>query len=151
MTPRLAALALVPVLLAGCGGDDRLGKAELVTRSEALCAEANGKIDAQQPPATPDQVDESLRETLDIADDYTTRLERLAATAEDEAEVKEIFLTPLRGQVEALRKFIPQVAAAGEKGQAAIEALADPDLPEADLDAMRTFGFDACLKTAQSE
>lgn len=146
---RAPAVLLALLVLTGCG-DDALSRRELVAQAEAICAEANAKIDAKPTATTPGEVVTSLKETLEIADEYTGRLERLAARAEDADDVREIFLTPLRGQVEALRKFVPQVEAAAPKGPAAIEALADPQLPEADAEAMRTFGFSSCLKTAQT-
>ena len=50
----------------------------------------------------------------------------------------------------ALAAYVPQVGAAAKEGGEAVEQLAAPELPAADLEAMRAFGFEACVVTAQS-
>jgi hypothetical protein len=160
----LALSCLLPlVLLTGCGGGDdspksdpsptqaAFGKAAYLARAEALCTEANEKIDAQPEPQTLQQLVPSFQETLQIADDYTTKLEQLAVAQPDKAKLDTIFLTPLRGQVTALRNYIPDVEAAVAKGEAAIQALPAPEVPEADLKAMRAYGFKSCVETADDE
>lgn len=169
------AVALVLLPLAGCGGGDDstvaspsrsasstpsatpsptptgLAKADYVAQSEAACAKANADLDAVPEPTTPAELEPAFGKILTIADTTTTQLEQLAAAQPDKAELDRIFLAPLRGQVSGLRTYLPQLTAAAQKGEAAVEALGQPDLPKADLAAMTAYGFKECVTTADTE
>lgn len=149
MTPRLA-LALLPLaLLTGCGGDG-LSREAFVERAEAVCAEANRDLEAEREPETPAQIAPYFEQVLGTADAATRALEQLAADQPDAAELERIFLTPLRGQVDGLKDYLPEVQRAAEQGEQALDALQEPALPQADLPAMRAYGFDACVRTAEA-
>jgi hypothetical protein len=120
--PALLCLAL----LSACGGDSSgdgggddkgLPKAEFLTQAEKICADANTALDAEPEPTSPEGISPYFDKLLGIADDTTTELEQLAADQPDKAEVDKIFLTPLRGQVEAIQAYLPKAKAALEQGQ----------------------------------
>lgn len=146
----VAPVLLSLALLSACG-DDGLSKEDFVEQAEALCAEANTALEEEPEPEGPDEVGPYFETLLETADETTTELEELAADQPDEDELKEIFLDPLRGQVEELQDFLPQITEAAEQGEDAFNDLEEPDLPEADTDAMEEYGFDACVETAQAD
>jgi hypothetical protein len=132
-------------------GDSGLPKAEFLAQAEKICADANTALDAEPEPTSPEGISPYFDALLGIADDTTTELEQLAAEQPDKAEVDTIFLTPLRGQVEAIQAYLPKAKAALEQGQEAFTSLPEPMLPPADSAAMRSYGFDACVETAQAD
>ncbi len=166
MTSRCAALFLLPaLLLAACGGGSDSGdaasptasatsaglaKAEYLTKSEAVCTKANTVVDAQTEPTSGEEAVAQYDASLTLADTTTTELEELAADQPDAAQLQTIFLTPVRGQVAALTAYKPTVEKAAAEGPEAFDALAGPDLPEADLAAMKTYGFSACVTLAET-
>jgi hypothetical protein len=138
------------VLLSACG-DDGLPKDEFVAKAESICKQANDKLEAEPEIENPDEIAGYFRKLLDTADEATKELEELAADQPDEDEINEIFLDPLRGQVDELQDFLPEVEKAIEdKGAEALDELEEPDLPEADAEAMEEYGFDACVETANT-
>lgn len=146
-TPVLLSL----VVLTGCGSDG-LPKDEFVSKAEAICEKANEDLDQEPELEDPDQITPYFERLLDTADEATSDLEELAADQPDEDEIQKIFLTPLRGQVEELQDYLPKIEeAVKDKGAEGLADLEEPDLPEADADAMEEYGFDACLETAQTE
>jgi hypothetical protein len=152
MRPRSLASVLLPVVLvAACGGSDGLPKEEFVERAEALCSSANDALDNEPQPESPEQITPYFERLLTTAEETTTELEELAADQPDEEEISRIFLTPLRGQVEVLQGYLPKVEEAVQEGEQGLAELPEPELPEADASAMRDYGFDACLETAQTD
>lgn len=144
--PALLALAL----LTGCGGSDGLSQEEFVSQAEDLCSKANTELEGATAPTTPEEIGPYFQKLLDTADGTTQELEALAADQEDEEELQRIFLTPLRAQVDALQDYLPKVEEAAKAGPDALEGLKEPDLPDADTKAMREYGFEACVTTAES-
>lgn len=155
MTRRLAALALMPLaaLTAGCGGDDDKGlaKADYLAASEKICKAANDESDGLKEPTGPADVVPYFDEQIGIFDAATTKLEDLAAAQPDAANLKKIFIGPLRAQVEGFRAYKPKLEAAVKEGEEALAKLEDPVPVEADLDAMKAYGFDDCVESASTE
>jgi hypothetical protein len=137
------------VMLTACG-DDGLSRAEFVSRAEALCGTANTALDDEPEPTTPQEIQPYFESLLATARETAEDLTALAADQPDAGAIDTIFLTPLRGQVAVLEEYLPKVQAAVEGGEQNLSALEEPDLPEADLDAMRDYGFDDCVQTAEN-
>ena len=158
MSRRVAPVLLSLALLTACGGggeaggasDDALPKAEFVSKADALCKEANTKFETEAQPTSPEGIVPYLDTLVGIADDTTTDLEELAAPQPDEEEIDKIFLTALRGQVTALEEYRPKVEEAVKKGEQAVAALEQPESPDADIPAMKAYGFKDCVKTAET-
>lgn len=155
----LLALALLTACSGGDGGSDGgsggadadgLPKAEFVTQAEAICTQANAQLEAEPQPTSPAGIEPYFDALVRIADDTTTELEELAADQSDKAEVDRIFLTPLRGQVSAIESYLPTAKEALRQGEQAFAQLSPPALPEADVEAMKEYGFEACVETAQA-
>lgn len=148
-TPGLLA-SVITGLLAGCGaGSDALSKADFVSQADALCKSANAKLDADPDVTSVDSFKGYFTDLLKVADDTTSDLEKLAADQPDKDMIQKIFLTPLRGQVDALRDFQPKIDEATKNGLEGLADLEEPDTPEADLDAMKSYGFTDCVDTAE--
>lgn len=128
------------------GGGD---KQAYLADSEAVCGTAKEQLDAIPDPMTPEDARGVFATGLSIVDSTTTRLEDLAKDSPDEEQVRTIFLEPLRGQADAIKEFLPMFEAALAKGPEAIAALEEPQLPEADVAAMQTYGFQKCVELAK--
>jgi hypothetical protein len=112
------------VASAGCGGgggqgDDRLTKEEFIAQADAICKEANDKLDALGEPANIEEVATFAEDAIAIQEDALARLRALKPPAEDEATLNEAYAL-LDQQVELGR----QIVTAAEAGDvAAIEEI----------------------------
>jgi hypothetical protein len=153
--PVLLSLALLAACGGGSSGDGEdekaLEKADFLAQAEKICADANTALQAEPEPTSPAGISPYFDKLVGIADSTTTDLEQLAADQPDKAEVDRIFLTPLRGQVEAIQAYLPKAKEALKQGEEAFTSLPEPVLPEADAKAMEGYGFDKCVETAQAE
>jgi hypothetical protein len=150
---RSLALVAVPVaLLTACGGSSSksLSKADYVKQSEAICAQANKAIDALPEPKAITDLPDLLANTVKIAKKATATLIDLGDAQSDKATLHKIFLDPIDKQVKAVEAYEPEVKAAVAKGEEAVSALKDPSSEvKADTAAMKTYGFDSCVTTAE--
>jgi hypothetical protein len=75
------------VALAGCGGggDDRLTKAEYIAQADAICQEANAKIEALGAPETLADLAAMGQQSVQISEQQLAKLRALRPPAEDEA------------------------------------------------------------------
>jgi|Tabmets5t2r1_1033131.scaffolds.fasta_scaffold06116_2 hypothetical protein len=92
----LAAAALAGVL--GCGEEDRAAT-DYRRQANAICAQAERRIEALPAPATPDGLERYLRRGLAIAKRYDRRLRALEAPAELRAEHLRAGRLSRRGEV----------------------------------------------------
>jgi len=83
----LAAMALL--VIAACGSDDSssgssepLTEAEFVAAADAVCAEADAKLDELGEPEAPDEFGSFLRDSADIAEEQLDGLKALSAPEE---------------------------------------------------------------------
>lgn len=177
MLRRTAPLLLSLALLSACGGEDGtatattpsptasatpagLTKAEFVAKAEAVCSDAVAEIESVPEPTGPDDAQASFTATLAVASTSTTELERLAAAQPDAAELEEIFTGPLRENLTVAQEYFPKLieafAALAESAQSG-QAPEFPELPEMpelkdpDVEAMKAYGFDRCIKLAEQE
>jgi hypothetical protein len=84
------AFALATVIaLAGCGGnggDGELSEEEFREQADAICAEYEAKLDAVEPPSSPDDFERFVNEALPIIEEGTQKLNTLDPPAEFEDE-----------------------------------------------------------------
>ncbi len=142
----LAAIAAAAVAVAGCsgggGGDDRLSKDEFIAQADAICKEANEKLDALGEPASFEEVASLAGDAIAIQEDAIAQLRALEPPAEDEATLNEAYAL-LDRQVEVGRQ-IQEAAAAGDAAK--IEELVaeiEPIDEEADQIAA-DYGLEEC-------
>ena len=127
-------------------------KEEYLSSAEEICTQANTALDDLAEPETPEQVTEVLDEAIAVVDGAVDELEGLDAPDGDGDELERTFLEPVRGQVDALEEIRPQVEEAVESGDPeALGDLPEPASPEADVEAMRAYGFDSCVDFAGDE
>jgi hypothetical protein len=107
-------LALLVVVLGGCGDDDELSRQEFVDRADAICADANRKETALRPggvgwnygPKFDDP--EFLSRFSDVGRDAIRRLRALDPQEEDR-EANEQLLSSLTRMVEAMDDAVAAV------------------------------------------
>jgi hypothetical protein len=97
MRSTVAALAVFTacVLAAGCGRDEngegaeaqRLSKADFIAQADAVCKEANDRIDALPEPQSTDQLADLGQQVIDIGQEELDRLRVLRPPAADEATI----------------------------------------------------------------
>lgn len=161
MTSRAALLPLVllPLLLAGCGGSGKdqvasgLSRSAYVSKAEAICTRINKEVDKLAAPTTPQALQAFVEQSLQIAEVGTGEIKALDPPQEDRAALKAKVLDPLDGQLAEGRAFLAKVKAAVAKNdQAALGQLIThpPTGSKADLDWMRSYGFKACVDSADT-
>lgn len=155
MTPRiLVSLLVLPLLLAGCGGDDGKGaKAAYVKQAESICATANAEQKALSTPTAVAQLAPYVAKVVAIADRATTALRALEPPAKDAKDLDAKVINPLKEQVAVGKRYAAQVAAADKaKNQPALLRLLGnpPNETKADLRWMKGYGFSACIDAADT-
>jgi len=95
--PRLA-VVVACLLAAACGSDDdadgdgaRLTKTAFIAKADAICQEANDRIDAIPEPQTTEELAQLGRQVLDIAREQLARLQALRPPAADEETIDEAY------------------------------------------------------------
>jgi hypothetical protein len=93
-TAAATAVLAACLLAAGCGSDDdadgegaRLTKAAFITRADAICTDANDRIDAIPEPQTTEELAELGRQVLAIGREQLARLRALRPPAADEETI----------------------------------------------------------------
>lgn len=151
-----ALVLLLLVVACGGGGDDaRSAKDRYLAAAEAVCADANAELAQarKERPASIAAVSPYVHRLIEIARRNVQSLAALepppAAAVELEAKV----LTPLRDQLRDGDAYEAKVAAAAAaKDNAALLALVTnpPTKTKVDLAFMRSFGFEQCVKAADT-
>ncbi len=83
----------------------------------------------------------------------TTAVEQLEALGDkqpDQAELHRIFLDPLRAQIVSLSGYVAKVPDQ-VNSEDDLPEQPDPPSPPADTDAMKAYGFDACITATSTE
>ncbi|HWH30935.1 MAG TPA: hypothetical protein VNU26_18590 [Mycobacteriales bacterium] len=143
-----AAAGALTVGLTACSSGP--SKEDYVSSAEQICADANSELEELGEPESPDQLSDFLDEGIAIGDDAVEELENLEKPEGDADELDRIFLEPVRGQVDAIRELAPQLEeAVANEDLEALSELEEQQGPEADLDAMRDYGFDDCVEFAE--
>src|ERR1700756_1599636 len=107
------AAMFVPVLLvAACGSSGGGGKAQYVSKAEAICMDANKKIAALTLPPSPDELPAYISSVITVAGDATTKLGALSPPSKDKADIDAKVLGPLRAQIAAAAAYLAEFKAA---------------------------------------
>ncbi len=155
MKPVLVASALV-LLVTGCGGGSSTGstsKSAYIAKAEAICATANTEQKALTRPTSIDGLAPYVGRVVAIADEATTKLQALEVPASDAAELQKRVLGPLQEQLSAGHTYADEVAAAAKAKDSTVlvKLLSDPPTKtRADLPWMKDYGFDECVKAADT-
>jgi len=135
------AVAAVAFGAGACGGDDKLPKAEFVSKANAICAKYEKKISAVPEPSRGD-------DNLDRYADYVDKVSPLAKAAHAEMSDLEpedgALAKKWDGYLEGVRTGIDDLEAVGEKAE-------DDDRPGAQAAAKRLTKNDADAKSVLGE
>jgi hypothetical protein len=111
MSRQLATVATLAAAaaLAGCGGGDgeggdRLSKEDYIRQADALCLEADQRIEALGDPTTAEEAVAFTRDATAIAEEQLARLRALRPPEEDEATLEEAY-DLLEQQIEVGRQL----------------------------------------------
>ncbi len=151
-------LLLVPVLLlTACGGGSAdvgsISKADYLAQAEVICKKANTEQDALTTPTSIDALAPYVSRIVAIADEATTSLQKLEVPKADAAELQQKVLTPLQGQLSAGHAYADEVTKASKAGDntGLVTLLSNPPTKTtADLPWMKDYGFDECVKAADT-
>jgi hypothetical protein len=141
-------LVVASLLLAACAHSAPLTQAEYVAKAEAVCHRVQTQGAQLPAPAGPADLPAFLKHSVAITAQGLADLTALTRAYKDRAWVDKIFLTPLKGRLDAVNHVMPQVVAQSSQGRT--DALDSLRLPNADLDAMGVFGFHECRKLMNS-
>lgn len=150
------ALVLPLVLVVACGGGTSGGlpKADYLKQAEVICTKANADQKAVKTPTAVTDLAPYVAKILALADSATKAIDALQPPKADRANLDAKVLRPLKGQLAAGHVYSDQVAAAAKKNDQAalIKLLSNPPAgSKADLAWMRSYGFVACVSSADTE
>jgi hypothetical protein len=103
---RRAALLVVAVVFAGCGGgDDRLSRDEYASKADTICAKYQRRTEGARSARTTDALARAADRTLAAFEDATRELEKLNPPESEEELVRRWFaqLDVLKQDVERIR------------------------------------------------
>lgn len=84
---RASLLVLAVVVLGGCGGEERLTRAEFASKADAICSKYNQQTNALQNPTNLTQLANVADQTLAILDNAIEELRKLEPPKSDQAKV----------------------------------------------------------------
>jgi hypothetical protein len=107
-----AAVALLPVLAAGCGGGGELSRSELVAKGDAICARVNKQIAKEPDPKNAADLERLAKRTVEISGPAIEDMEALEPPSELKDEFEK-FVASLKRQRDLTRQ-IGEAAGAGD-------------------------------------
>lgn len=151
-------LLLVPVLLlTACGGGSAdvgsISKADYIAQAEAICMKANTEQAALTTPTAINALAPYVSRIVAIADEATTSLQKLEVPKADAADLQKKVLSPLQAQLSAGHTYADEVTKAAKASDttALVKLLSNPPTKTtADLPWMKDYGFDECVKAADT-
>ena len=145
MTPRTPLVAVLAAsVLAGCGGDDRLSKAEFAKRGNAICTAYNKKVKALGSPDSMAEIPDYVDRAIPLLDDARKQLSALEPPTDYEKDF-DAYVSAADGAKAHAREL---AAAASENDQQALQrvaAEADRDKKASDA-AARRVGLTTCTE-----
>lgn len=137
-----AAPVVVAVLLAGCGGDDRLSQADFQQRANAICEKYDKKIAALGSPSSPADIPAFVEKGIPLIEQGLAEL-RALNPPEDVAEEYDRMLDETEKAIPAARKLSD--AAAKSDAEAVQKALQEGERADEASDRIATkLGLDRC-------
>ncbi len=151
--PRTLVLLLV-VAVAGCGArSGSAAKQAYLVKAEAICAKAITERNAVAAPAGAADFQPYVHALIDIASRTATTVGALTPPKADASALQAKVIGPLQEQLRDGRRYAAKVdAATASHNTVALLTLAGnpPKTTRADLGYMRTYGFKACAKAADT-
>lgn len=150
----LAALLPIALLLAGCsGGVDPAERAAYIAKAEAVCTKAVAEQKKLRPPTGAADFAPAVSKAVVIAERVLTDLSALTPPEGDRKDLDAKVFGPLEEQLQVAKKYEADVQRAVRDKQAStLLSLAGnpPTETKADLRFMKRYGFDVCVKAADT-
>ncbi|GAC1441507.1 MAG: hypothetical protein NVSMB55_09500 [Mycobacteriales bacterium] len=153
------ALAVL-LLVAACGGGSSgsssgSDKAAYLTKAEAICTASNSELKVAKKTLPPDiaAVPPYVHKLIDIARRDVTDLSALTPPKADAADITSKVIAPLKAQLldgDAYAAKIDAAAAAKDNATLTDLVLHPPTKTRADVAFMKSYGFKACVKAADT-
>lgn len=156
---RALTAVMLMLLLASCGGDgDEVSevseKDRYLAKAEAICASANDELAAvrKTQPSSTDLLPAFVKSVVDVGRKNVTQLAALTPPAADAAQIQAKVIAPLKAQVVTGDAYTAKVAKAVKDKDPALLGLVTnpPTETKADIAFMRDYGFQACVKAADT-
>lgn len=111
----LALVGTLAVAVAGCGGDDRLTREELIEEADATCAEYDQRIEELEEPESLSDIEGYLEEVRPIVEEGTDQLAELDPPEELQDEY-DAWIDATRANVDRFDE-LEEAAASGDEQQ----------------------------------
>lgn len=112
---RLALVGALAVAVAGCGGDDRLTREELIEEADSTCAEYDQRIEELEEPQSLSDIEGYLEEVRPIVEEGTDQLAELDPPEELQDEY-DAWIDATRANVDRFDE-LEEAAASGDEQQ----------------------------------
>jgi hypothetical protein len=127
---------------AGCGGDDRLTREELVEEADATCADFDQRIEEVDEPESPEDIERYVQEIRPIVEEGTDELDALEPP-EDLEDEYDRWIEETRSAIESFDE-LEEAAASGDE-QRIQEVLRDVGEGGDEADQLaQELGFQEC-------
>jgi hypothetical protein len=127
---------------AGCGGDDRLTREELVEEADATCADFDQRIEEIDEPESPEDIERYIQEIRPIVEEGTDELDTIQPPEELEDEYDQ-WIQEMRSAIERFDE-LEEAAASGDE-QRIQEALQSTGEGGEEADQLaQELGFQEC-------
>ncbi|HVM26967.1 MAG TPA: hypothetical protein VM433_04750 [Mycobacteriales bacterium] len=157
MRSLLLTLPLLLVLPACAGGDGEPTLEErreaYVEQAEEVCVQSNQQVQELGTPGSVAEVPAAADRAVEIVRTTVDQITALDPPEEDRPELTERVLDPLRDDVGVAEAYAEEVKAAAAAGDGATLLRLVQERPQtsADLDFMREYGFDQCVRAADQQ
>jgi len=151
---------VVLLLVAACGGSgsgstSTGGRAAYLIKAEAICTTSNADLEAAKKTLPPDTaaVPPYVHKLVDIARKDVTDLSALTPPKADAAAIEAKVIAPLKAQLadgDAYAARVDAAAAAKDNTKLTDLILHPPTKTRADVAFMKSYGFKACVKAADT-
>lgn len=156
MRRALVLLPLAAVLLSACSGSGsgtslKDQRAAYLKKAEAVCKQANDQAAGLQAPSSVAEVPAFADRSLQLVRTTVDRFAAVAPPPDDAAQVRSRVTDRLQADAQTVAGYVDQVkaAAAANDNAALLRLLQQRPRTTADLQFMRTYGFDQCVRAAQ--
>lgn len=128
--------------VAGCGGEERLSRAEFLRQADAICANYERRLDAIEEPRALRDVPRFIERGVPLARKELAELEKLRPPAEDEAKVERL-LAQVRKTISEL-EHLGEAAAARDRAAAQAAAARVEEASDRAAKLAQRYGLDEC-------
>lgn len=137
----VVAAPLAAMILASCGGDP-LTKEDFLAQADAICAEAEERIEDLERPTNPEQIDGFVQQARELTENTLERLRELEPPEADADQIERM--------LDAIQRAVDQLPALAEAAKTNdTQAIADAsrevqEATETSREIASEYGFEKC-------